>query len=93
MQGFYNQQYLHFLAMFSASLKISFCVFLTLICHLQTLSILNPFPNDIILDSSKLKAFADDNFELNENGRKFSNQIENIAGKGEIAHYEQFLLF
>ena len=55
--------------------------------------LLNPFPNDIILDSSRLKAFADDNFELNENGRKFSNQIENTAGKGEIARYEQFLLF
>ena len=31
----------------------------------------NPFPNDEIIDSSKLKEFADDNFKLNENGRKF----------------------
>ena len=37
--------------------------------------------------------FADDNFEFDENGRKFSKQKENAVGKGEIAHYEQFLLF
>ena len=51
------------------------------------------FPKQRILDSSKLKEFADDNFEIGENGRKFSKQIENTAGKGEIARYEQFLLF
>ena len=53
----------------------------------------NPFPNDKILDSSKLKGFADDNFELDDNGRKFSKRVENTMGKGEIARYEQFLLF
>ena len=37
--------------------------------------------------------FAGDNFKLNENGRKFSRWIENTVGKGEIARYEQFLLF
>ena len=37
--------------------------------------------------------FADDNFEFDENGTKFSKQEENAVGKGEIAHYEQFLLF
>ena len=46
-----------------------------------------------ILDSSKLKEFADDNLEFNENGRKFFKQVENTVGKGEIARYEQFLLF
>ena len=45
------------------------------------------FPKQQILDSSKLKEFAD------ENGRKFSRQVENTVGKGEIARYEQFLLF
>ena len=44
-------------------------------------------------DSSKLKAFADDNLKLNKNGRKFSKGVENSVGKGEITHYEQFLLF
>ena len=46
-----------------------------------------------ILDSSKLKEFADDNFKFHENGRKFSKWVENTEGKGEIACYEQFLLF
>ena len=40
-----------------------------------------------------MKEFADDNFKFDENGRKFSKGIENTVGKGEIAHYEQFLLF
>ena len=46
-----------------------------------------------ILDPSKLKAFADDNFQFDENGRKFSERLENTVGRGEIARYEQFLLF
>ena len=37
--------------------------------------------------------FAHYNFKLDENGRKFSRQVENTVGKGEIARYEQFLLF
>ena len=46
-----------------------------------------------ILDSSKLKDFADDNFRFDENGRKLSKTLENTVGKGEIARYEQFLFF
>ena len=46
-----------------------------------------------ILDSSKLKEFADDKIKFDENGRKFSKRVENTVGKGEIAHCEQFLLF
>ena len=45
------------------------------------------------LDPSKLKEFADDNFKFDENGRKLSKWVENTVGKGEIACYEQFLLF
>ena len=52
-----------------------------------------PFPKQHILDSSKWKEFADDNFKFNENGRNFSEPMENTVGKGEIARYEQFLLF
>ena len=52
-----------------------------------------PFPKQQILDSSKLKEFADDNSKTDENGRKFNQRVENTVGKGEIAHYEQFLLF
>ena len=42
-----------------------------------------------ILDSSKLKEFADDNLIFDENDKKFS---KNTVGKEEIARYEQFLL-
>ena len=46
-----------------------------------------------ILDSSKLKEFADENLKFDKNGRKFSKWVENTVGKGEIARNEQFLLF
>ena len=45
------------------------------------------------LDSPKLKEFADDNFKFVDNDRKFSKLVENTVRKGEIAQYEQFLLF
>ena len=54
---------------------------------------INPLPDDKILDWSKLKQFADDNFKFDENSRKFFKQVQNTVGKGEIARYEQFLLF
>ena len=38
-----------------------------------------------ILDSSKLKEFADDNFKFDENGSKLSKRVENVVGKEEIA--------
>ena len=44
-------------------------------------------------DFRLFQEFADDNFKFDENGTKFSKWIENTVGKGEIAHYEQFLLF
>ena len=40
-----------------------------------------------------MKQSADDNFKFDENSRKFSKRVENTVGKGEIARYEQFLLF
>ena len=46
-----------------------------------------------ILDSSKLKEFADDYFESDENVRKFTKRVENTVEKGEISRYEEFLLF
>ena len=42
---------------------------------------------------SKLKELADDNIKFDENGRHLSKWVENTVGKGEIARYEQFLLF
>ena len=55
--------------------------------------LLNPLPDNKILDRSQLKQSADDNFKFNENSRKFSKWVENTVDKGEIARYEQFLLF
>ena len=51
------------------------------------------FPKQQILDCSKLKEFADDDFKFDRNDRKFSKWLEKTVGKGEIARYEQFLLF
>ena len=40
-----------------------------------------------------MKQSADDNLKFDENSRKFPKRLENTVGKGEIARYEQFLLF
>ena len=53
----------------------------------------NLFPNDNISEWSKMKEFADDNLKFDLSGKKFSKWVENTVGKGEIARYEQFLLF
>ena len=37
--------------------------------------------------------FADNNFKFNENGGKFSLEVEYTVGKGDIACYKQFLLY
>ena len=39
-----------------------------------------------------MKEFARTILKFDENGRKFSKQVENTVGKGEIARNEQFLL-
>ena len=46
-----------------------------------------------MLDSSKLKEFADNFFKFDENGRKFSKPLKNTVQKGEFACYKKFLLF
>ena len=50
-------------------------------------------PNDKILDWSKLKAFADENFIIAFFFRLQYKPFENNVGKGEIARNKQFLLF
>ena len=59
----------------------------------QLLYYLNSVPKWQNLECSKLLQFADNNFKFDENGWKFSKQVENSVGKGEIACYKQFLLF
>ena len=65
---------------------------LSLFCSHNELH-LNPFPYNKFLDSFTLKEFADNNFKFDKIESKFSKRVENTVGKGEIAHYEQFLLF
>ena len=40
-----------------------------------------------------MKEFADDNFKFDKYGGNLSKRLENTVGKGEIARYEQILLF
>ena len=56
------------------------CALLTELWHGKSL----PFPKRPILDSSKEKETADDNFKFNENGIKFSKQVENTVGKEKL---------
>ena len=59
----------------------------TLFCTVLTL------PNDKIVDWSKLKAFADDKINVNEELKFGLGRLEYIVGKGENAGYQHFLLF
>ena len=52
-----------------------------------------PLPDDSILDSPKLKAFADDKLNTTQNIKVVFHRIENIVGKEENAGYQHFLLF
>ena len=40
----------------------------------------NPLPVNKILDRSKLKQSADDNFKFDDNSRKFYKRVENTVG-------------
>ena len=40
-----------------------------------------------------MKGCAEVNFKFDGNGRKNLKRVENTVGKGEIAGYEQLLLF
>ena len=50
--------------------------------HFVRQSAFQPITKRQILDSSKVKEFADDNFKFDENGRKLSKREENTVGKG-----------
>ena len=40
-----------------------------------------------------MKVFADDNFKVDENGRKFSKWIENTVGKSLYCSYVKMSVF
>ena len=63
-----------------------------MLCQIVIFFSLKHFPNEKFY-TSEFKVFADDNFKFVEHGKKFSKSVENTVGKGEIARYEQFLLF
>ena len=46
---------------------------------------INPFPHEKILDQTKLRAFADDTFNVTKMIISVFDRVENIVGKGEIA--------
>ena len=54
---------------------------------------LNPLPNNKILAFTKLKAFADDRFNVASTRISVLGREENIVGKGENAGHQHFLLF
>ena len=59
------------------------------------IELFNPFPNDKILDMTKLNAFADDISQSNIAKMIISlfDREENTVGKGENADYHHFLIF
>ena len=56
-------------------------------------TLINSLPNDRIFVWSNFKAFADHKINVNEKFKFGLGKVENIAGKGENAGYQHFLLF
>ena len=48
------------------------------------LTYFHSLPNDKILDWSKMKEFADNNFKFDKNGKEFFKRLEKTVGKGHI---------
>ena len=61
------------------------------LCH--AMQRFNPVRNDKFKTLPDWKTLQATILKFDENGRKFLKQVENTVGKGEIARYEQFLLF
>ena len=58
-----------------------------------SLALINPLPNDKILDVTKLKAFADDKLKVAKMRISLIDRVENTMEKGENAVHQHFLLF
>ena len=76
------------------------CVVKGLIIHhvgiavdMYFLLILNPLPNDKILDVTKLKASADEKLNFVKMTISLLARVENTVGKGENAGYKHFFPF
>ena len=57
------------------------------------IAILNPLPDDKILEWSKLKQIADDILKCISNEKYEPYRVQKILRKGESACYKQLLLF
>ena len=55
--------------------------------------VVNPLPHMPILSSPNSAANKNMVSKIRTNAVQLSDRVENIVGKEEIAHYEQFLLF
>ena len=62
-------------------------IFFTVSCSVY------PSPDDKILALSKMKAFADDKWNVSQNIKFIISRAENIVGKVEYAVYQHFLFF
>ena len=81
------------LACYALFAALSFLTVCVIINNQNSSGHVYPITTQQILDSPKLKVFADDNFKFDGNSRKLSKWIENTVGKRVIARYEQLLLF
>ena len=54
---------------------------------------LNLYPNEKILDKTKLKAIADDKLNITVMMISLFDRVENTVGKWENAGYQHFFLF
>ena len=63
--------------------------------HLSPIKIVvfNSLPNDLILDMTKVNAFADDKLTVDKMTISLFDRVENTERKGENAGYQHFLLF
>ena len=61
-------------------------------CLISPLCI-NSLPNDKFLEWSKSKAFADNKIHVTSKLKFVLEKVDNIAGIGENAGYQHFLLF
>ena len=61
--------------------------------NLQQKFCFNYLRNDIILDQSRLKGFADNRINETQKLKYVFKRVENIVGKEENAGYQHFLLF
>ena len=71
----------------------SICRLKMLLTRLKFLHLVNFLPNEKISDWTKLKAVADDNFNMAPMIKFVSDMTENVVGKEENAGYRHFLLF